>query len=104
VLLAAGDLARLAAAEEVDDGDEDDRACERDEEGTDREALVDGAHANQWRDEPAADEGADDADHHVEEDALLLVRVHDEAGEPTDDTANDEPDDEVHMSLLPQAA
>ena len=37
---------------------------------------------------------AHDADDHIEDDALLVVRLHDDAGEPAQD-ADNEPEDEV---------
>ena len=38
----------------------------------------------------------DDADDDVEDDPLLPVRLHDDAGQPADDAADDQPDDETH--------
>ena len=45
----------------------------------------------------AGDNGADDADDNVENDALLSVSAHDHAGEPAQDTTDDEPNDEYPL-------
>lgn len=86
--------------EQVDDRQQDDGADERHEDRPDREAVIDGANTDERRDQPAPDEGADDADDHVQKDALLSIRLHDEAGEPAHDTAHDEPENEIHTRLL----
>src|SRR5690606_8017024 len=38
---------------------------------------------------------------HVQEQALLCVRLHDLAGDPADDAADNNPDDEVHRGSPP---
>ena len=47
-----------------------------------------------------AEERADDADHDVEEDALLGVGLHHDAGQPADDPAHDQPYDQTHVAPL----
>src|SRR5688572_20978964 len=92
--------ARRAPANHVDDDQQDDRADHRDEKARQAEiALVDRSATDQRRNEPAAQQGADDPDDDVEEEALLRVGLHDEAGYPTDDAAYDQPDDEIHLEL-----
>ena len=44
----------------------------------------------------AGDDGTDDADNDVEDDALLGVGSHDEACKPAANTADDQPDDYTH--------
>src|SRR3954466_3283652 len=89
--------ASAAAAEEVDDREQDDRAQERDKQRADAEvALVDRAGVEERRQQQPAEECADDADDDVEDDALLVVRLHDDAGEPSEDAADDDPQYECH--------
>jgi hypothetical protein len=54
-------------------------------------------------DKPSGQQGSDDADHHVEQDALLSVGTHDDAGEPAHDAADDQPNQNAHRTLLPAA-
>jgi len=61
---------------------------------------VDGAGAEHRCQEPAAEQGADDADDDVQDDPLLPVRSHDHARDPTDEPAHDKPNDEVHAVPL----
>src|SRR5690606_28726788 len=90
--------AHAAATEQVDDGEQDDRADQRRNESHDVEACRSaGAAADERGDEPAADQCTDDADDHVEQDPLLGVRPHDQAGEPADDAAHDQPNDQTHV-------
>src|SRR5690606_34776079 len=89
--------AHAAAPEQVDDRQQDDRADQGRDESPDAESATGaGRPADERRDQPAADQGADDADDDVEQDALLRVRLHDHAGEPADDAAHDQPNDETH--------
>src|SRR6185436_18459998 len=86
-----------AAAEEVDDREKDHRTEERDEELADAEiALVDGPGAEERREEQPAQERADDADDDVEDHAHLVVPPHDDAGEPAEDAADDQPKEKGH--------
>src|SRR4249919_1174571 len=84
------------AGEEVDDGEQHHRTQQRDQERANAQARIDGADADQRGDEPARQQGADDADHDVEEDALGGIALHDDAGEPTNDAADYQPNDKVH--------
>src|SRR5207342_3908782 len=69
------------------------------DEARDTETFVDvGAADAEHAAQPAAQERADNADDHIEQDALLRIRPHDQAGEPADDAAHDQPDDDVHAS------
>src|SRR5687767_15101584 len=91
-----------SAPEQVDDGQQDDRAQERHQQTADAEVvLVDGPafHPEQWSDQPAGQQRADYADDHVQHDALLRISPHDFAGDPADDASHDQPDNEVHTDL-----
>jgi hypothetical protein len=46
----------------------------------------------------APEQRADDADDDVEEDALGGIALHDDAGEPTNDAADNQPNDKVHSN------
>ncbi len=89
-----------AAPEETQDGEQYYRADQRHDEAHDSDAVVDGAGAEQWPDQPSADQCADDADHDVEDDALLGVGAHEHACDPADQAAHDEPYDDAHDSCL----
>ena len=56
-------------------------------------AAVDITANTQHAADPAANEGADDSDDDVEEDALLAIGLHDHAGDPTGEAANNDPRD-----------
>src|SRR3546814_9768616 len=72
--------AYATAAEQVDDRQQDDRADQGGDESHDVEPAAHvRAAADQGGDQPAADEGADDADHDVQQDALLGIGTHDHA-------------------------
>ena len=89
-------LAHGAAPNQVDDGEQDDRADERDQDGGEVErAAVDRRAAEQ----EAADQRADDADDDIQDRTLLRVRSHDHAREPTDQRADQQPNDQVHGIL-----
>src|SRR5688500_11847030 len=89
--------ARSAPANQVDDEQQDDCADQRDKESRQAEiALVERTAADQRRNEPSAQQGADDADDDIQEEPLLRVGLHDEAGYPSDNPAHDQPDDQVH--------
>lgn len=90
------DSARAAAPEQVDDGQQDHRAEQGDQQRAHAEdALVDRGNAQDGRDEDAGDRGPDDAHDHVQQDALLSVRAHQEAGDPADQATHDEQHDEI---------
>src|SRR5436190_1058966 len=92
-----------AAAEQIDDAQKDDCADQRHEHRRKTEGvLVDGGHADERRDEPTAEQRADDADDDVQDHALLRVGPHDHACQPTDDSADYQPDDEVHIVSSPR--
>src|SRR5687768_13192928 len=90
-------LADGAAAEEVDDGEQNDRADKRGE----KDAAVEGvAHdralgADERPEQEAAEQRADDSDDDVEQDALLRIGAHHDAGEPADNATDDKCDDET---------
>ena len=48
--------------------------------------------------EPAAEDRADDTDADVQEDSLLPIGAHDDAGQPADHTADDEKKNETHVA------
>jgi len=82
--------AGAAAAEEIDDRQQDEGAQERDQQAADREVGgVDGGNAKQRGEQEPGQRGADDPDHDVENDPLLRVRSHHLAGEPAEDAADD---------------
>lgn len=89
--------ARGAPANQVDDEQQDNGADERYEKARQAEiALVERTAADQRPYEPSAQQGADDSDDDVQEEPLLRVGLHDEAGYPSDNPAHDQPDDQVH--------
>ena len=81
-------LPYATASYQVDHGQQDHGAEQRPQEGFQGEALVDVALAEHQ----AGDDRADDADHDVQQDALLGVRAHDQAREPAHDATDDQPD------------
>ena len=91
-----GRSAGAPAPHQVDDGQQDHRADQRDQQRTEAEhALVDRRNSQEGRDENAGNGRADDADDHVQQDALLPVGAHQEAGDPADQAAHDEQHDEI---------
>src|SRR3954447_2346892 len=93
-------LTDAAAAEQVDDRQQDHGADQGHQDRADADAFVDRAHAHHRRDHPATDEGADDADDDVQQDALLAIGTHDQAGKPADDSTHDQPNEKAHDALL----
>src|SRR5690606_23696538 len=91
--------AAVARAAQVDDREQDQRAERRHHEAPGREAVVDGTGAQQRTDQPSTDKRTHDADDDVEQDALLSVALHDDACQPADDAADDQPDDDSHACL-----
>src|SRR6266545_1036707 len=86
-----------AAAEQVDDRQQDHGAHEGDQETREAEVpLRDRAGAEQRGEKRAGEKRADDADDDVEDDALLSIGPHDHAGDPADQATYDEHDDDVH--------
>jgi hypothetical protein len=83
--------------EQVDDCKQDDCAQERTEQrhGVER-TRGNPAATDQRADQKAAQHCADNADHDVEQNALLAIGAHDEASEPTDNAANDKYENECH--------
>lgn len=79
------------AGEQVDDRQQDHRTDQREQEGAEGDRFVDAA-----AEQPAGNQRADDADHDVEDDALLGIALHDDAGQPAYDAADDQPDDDAH--------
>ena len=86
-----GRLADRAAANEVDDRQQDDRAEQRIEEALDGDRVVERRAAAE---QETGDRRADDADDDVEKDALLSIGAHDHAGQPAANATDDQPDDE----------
>jgi hypothetical protein len=74
--------------------------CNRDEPGEQRTALDDAEQAC----DPEPEQRPDDADDDVRDDPHLSVGLHDQAGEPTHDAADDQRHDPVHRSPPPQHA
>ena len=88
------------ATQQVDDGQQDDGTQQRDRQRPDAEdALVDRRNAQDGRDEDAGDGGAHDAHDDVEQEALLPVRTHQQAGDPADQTAHHEQHDEIDHEM-----
>src|SRR5690606_2578231 len=93
--------AHPSAPEQVDDGQQDDGANQRYQDADEVDSIVDRSTADpQHAGQPATKQGADDADHDVEEDTLLGVGLHDEAGDPADDAADNQPNDETDHAVL----
>src|SRR5262245_11088501 len=91
-----GCLTHAAAANEVHDRKQDNGAKQRPEEGFYRQALVDVALAEH----KAREDSTDDANDDVHEDTLLGIGPHDQAGKPTNDAADNEPNDNTHLRSL----
>src|SRR6185437_13069480 len=90
-------LPRAPAPEEVDDSQQDDGPEQRDHQSAQAEiALVDGSSAYQGGDQPSRQQGADDAHDDIQPDALLGIRIHDSAREPSDQAPYNQPDNDVH--------
>jgi hypothetical protein len=97
-----GRLANRAAAEKIDYREQDHRSEERNHESPYTEiALVDCAFAEKGRDQQATQERANDTNDDVQEYPLLRVGLHDEAREPTDNTADYQPNNKVHIRYSP---
>src|SRR5262249_2892996 len=89
-------LTRGASSNQIDDRKQNQRTHERDHQSHYAEVtLIDRTPANEWRNKPAAKHRPDNSDDDIENDALCRIGAHDEAGEPTDDAANDQPYDEI---------
>jgi hypothetical protein len=88
--------AHAAAAEQIHDRQQDDGADQRDQERGQRDALIDRADAEQRGHDESGEQRADDTDNDVEQDALLRVGAHDDAGEPAHHAAHDQPDENTH--------
>src|SRR6185312_3040639 len=90
-------LPRASAPEEVDDGQQDDGPEQRDHQAAQAEvALVDGSSAYQGGNQPSRQQGADDAYDDIQPDALLGIRIHDSAREPSNQAPYNQPDNDVH--------
>src|SRR5690606_34867625 len=93
--------AHAPATEQVDDGEQHDRTDQRDQDAGEADPVVDRSAADaEHAGQPATKPRADDADDHVEEDTLLDVGLHDEAGDPANDAADNQPDDETDHAFL----
>src|SRR3546814_13988954 len=95
-------LFRSSAPDEVDDREQDDRA----DEGRHERPPVEGvaaqmAAADQTAEQQPAEDRADATDDDVQEDALLGIGAHHDAGKPADDAAHDECDNEINHVLTP---
>src|SRR3982751_6850729 len=93
--------AHALARDEIDDREQDDGAEERDEQArrADR-ARVYARSADHRPDQPAAQQGTDDADDDVHGDAHAAVATHDDARQPSNHAANDQPENDTHDFLL----
>ena len=84
--------------QEIDDGQQNYGADEADSQGRDTEVvLIDCANTHHGRNEITSDQRPDDTNDDVQDYSLLSVGFHDDAREPTDDAADNEPDDEIHV-------
>src|SRR6187551_2961165 len=91
-------LADAAAADQVDDREQDDRTDQRIDESRHGDDLVDPA-----SEQEGSDHRTDDPDNDVQQDALLAIRAHKHACKPADNTADHEPNNDTHLfpPLLP---
>src|SRR5215831_11192757 len=90
------------ATEQVDNRQENDGPQQRDQERGEAEiVLIDGANAEERREHEPGDQGADNPHHDIQEQALLRIGAHDEAGNPPQDTPDDNPQNQVHGAILP---
>jgi hypothetical protein len=86
-----------AAPDQIHNGQQDGRTDERDEQcGHAEVVLIDGPNSDERRDKPTCQHGTNDANDHIQNDALLSIGLHQHACQPTDQTAYNEPNDEVH--------
>ena len=82
-----------AATKKIEHGQQNNGAQQRNQQGRAAETvLVDGRHAKEWAQEQAGNEGAHDANNDVHHCTLLSVCVHDHAGHPAEQAADDNPD------------
>jgi hypothetical protein len=83
---------RATATEEVDEGQKDDSAQQRNQQGANRKVTgVDCRHAEQWGQKESRECCADDSDQDIQKDTLLSVCSHYFAGNPAKDaTDNDD--------------
>src|SRR5438552_1639108 len=84
------------AGDEAHDPEQDYRPDERGDK-TDEQSAA--AHAEHRREQPPANEGADDADNDIHEDSVP-VTAHDPPGQGARDTADDQEHDELHTGFL----
>src|SRR3546814_12773839 len=91
----AATSAHAAASEQVDDGKQHHRPDKGPEQADRAERTERRAHAEHPA-QDVAQEGADDADHDVQDDALLRIGAHDDARQPAADAADNKRDDDVY--------
>src|SRR4029450_1300379 len=90
-------LAYRTTAKKIHDGQQNDRSKQRYKEPRQAKvALVNGANAKQRRQQEPGQQSANHPNYNVEEYTLLLVCTHDETGDPSEDAANNEPQNEIH--------
>ena len=70
----------------------------RDKSGQTKITLIDRARHKDGREEEASQEGTDNPDDDIQHNALIGIRTHDQTCEPSDNSADDEPDKEVHRN------
>src|SRR6478609_4346429 len=90
------DLAHASALDEVDDRQQHYRADDGDDETAEIERLNGAADADQRSDHGIAENGADDADDDIPEDAHRGIASHHHARQPAGDAADDDCDNPAH--------
>src|SRR5215471_8616252 len=90
-------LAHCATAKEIHDGQQNDCSEQRHQERWQAKVvLVNGANTKERRQQEPGQQSADHSNNNIEEYPLLRVCTHDEAGDPSEDAANDEPQNKIH--------
>jgi hypothetical protein len=59
-------------------------------------AVIESATAEEGREHEPSDQGADNPDNDMQQQALLRIGVHDDAGNPPQDATEDKPQNKVH--------
>ena len=94
-------MADAAAADQIDDPQQHHGANKRPQQTDRAEGVETGTHTEKAAEE-IAEKSPNDTDDDIQNDALLPIRAHDDAGQPADDAANNQSDDQAHGFSLPE--
>src|SRR6187551_1340321 len=93
--------AHAIARDEIDDGEEDHRAQERNQQTANADdARIDGRRAEQRAQQPTTQNGTHDTHDDVQDDSLTTVASHHDAGQPAHDSTDYQPQNDSHRYLL----